>query len=350
MPVNKSSLISVIVVNYNGRHLLEACLESLRVQTYPHREVILVDNGSSDGSAAYVKERFPEVKVIRSERNLGFAGGNNLGARHAHGELIALLNNDAAAASDWLEKMLQAFEQPRVAVAMAKVYTEGAPAEYYEKNGTINFLGYNIMRVFEEPWRTFFASGCALVYRRDVVGEVPFDPDYFLYAEDVYLSWHVRLKGWEVVQVPDAVVYHKGSVTARKRRDTVFYQTRNRLLNCLLFYEKATLLKLAPYFAFDFVAGAVRHARLPANLLAFWGGYLVALLGFPAILTKRRLLQAARVVSDGEILQLMSCKLLNEGGTPARFFNGISSLYCRLVGLETMERYAEGRGYSADRG
>lgn len=342
-------LVSVIVLSYNGRDLLDPCLQSLAAQTYPNREVILVDNGSNDGSAACVSERYPEVKVICAEGNLGFAGGNNLGARQARGDFIALVNNDAVAAPDWLEKMTRAFENPRVAVAMAKIYTEGTPAEYYEKNGTLNLIGYNIMRVFDDPTTIFYASGCALMYRRDVVGDEPFDEDYFLYAEDVYLSWRMRLRGYEVVHVPEAVVYHKGSATAKKRSDTLYYQTRNRLLNCLLFYEGATLLKLVPYFAFDFVAGGVRNAPPLRGLLAFWGGYLTALLELPAILTKRRMFQSERVVGDGEILRLVSCRLVNEGGVLARWLNGASKLYCRMVGLETVERYAEGRGYSADR-
>lgn len=296
-----------------------------------------MDNGSSDGSVAYVNEKFPEVKVIRSERNLGFAGGNNLGALQARGEYVALLNNDAVAAPDWLEKMLRAFQEPRVAVVMAKVYTDGVPLKHYEKNGSINFLGYNIMRVFQEPWQTFFASGCALMYQRDVVGDSPFDPDYFLYAEDVYLSWRVRLKGWEVVQVSEAVVHHKGSVTARKRQDTIFYQTRNRLLNCLLFYERSTLIRLIPYFAFDLIAGTVRNAFPLRSLMAFWKGYLTVLLRLHAVVTKRRMLQAERQASDREILRLMSCKLLNEGGSLSRWLNRLSFLYCRLAGLETVE-------------
>ncbi len=331
-------LVSVIVVNYNGRHLLNACLQSLLAQTYPKREIILVDNGSCDGSADYVAEKFPEVVVVRSEKNLGFAGGNNLGACYARGEFIALLNNDAEAAQDWLKRMLQAFDDPRVAVAMAKVYTEGTPSEYYEKNGTINFLGYNIMRIFDEPWKTFFASGCALMYRREAVGEVPFDEDYFLYAEDLYLSWRMRLKGYEVIQVPEAVVFHKGSATAKKRADNLYYQVRNRLLNCLLFYENRTLLKIAPYLSFYLVAEVARCVW--ANPQSFPGilkAYLWPVLHWRAVLAKRRAVQAERVVRDEEILGLMSCKLVDGGGFLARRLNGLSRLYCRLFGLRTVE-------------
>ncbi|MQL52260.1 glycosyltransferase [Desulfofundulus thermobenzoicus] len=331
-------LVSVIVVNYNGRHLLDACLGSLAAQTYSHREIILVDNGSSDGSAAYVAERFPEAVVVRSEQNFGFAGGNNLGAYHARGEFVALLNNDGVAAPDWLERMIQAFDEPRVAVAMAKVYTEGTPAEYYEKNGTINFLGYNIMRVFDEPWKTFFASGCALMYRREAVGEAPFDEDYFLYAEDLYLSWRMWLKGYEVIQVPEAVVYHKGSATAKKHPDTLYYQMRNRLLNCLLFYEGRTLLKIVPYLIFYLTAEALLCLRAnPKGLVRLLEAYLYPMRHWRAMLTKRRAVQAERVVGDEDILAMMSCKLVNGSGFLARWLNGLSRLYCRFIGLRTVE-------------
>ncbi len=331
-------LISVIIINYNGKSFLRSCVESVLAQTWPYFEVLVVDNASTDGSVDFLTTHFPMVQVISSNENLGFAGGNNLGARHAKGEFIALLNNDAVAAPDWLEKMLTAFEDPQVAVVMAKIYTEGIPTEYYERNGTLNLIGYNIIRVFDDPTKTFYASGCALMYRRDAVGEEPFDADYFLYAEDVYLSWRVRLKGYEVVHVPNAHVNHKGSITAKKRQDIVFYQTRNRILNCLLFYERRTLEKIIPYFIFGFFAQIVAASFTNlASVTSLLKSYFYLLQNRRTIWAKRNIIQQERVASDTELTRIMSCKLTNSTKLFANLINDISRFYCHSVKIPVAE-------------
>src|SRR5947207_12032942 len=104
-------MISVIVVNWNGKALLADCLNSLRSQTFSDFEVIVVDNGSADGSAQFVETAFPEFRLIKLNENRGFAGGNNAGIRESRGEWIALINNDAAAQPDWLERLHQAAAQ-----------------------------------------------------------------------------------------------------------------------------------------------------------------------------------------------------------------------------------------------
>src|SRR5581483_38878 len=115
-------MISVIVVNWNGKSLLSDCLNSLRAQTFPDFEVIVVDNGSTDGSAQFVQAAFPEFKLIALDQNLGFAGGNNAGIRVAGGEWIALINNDATAEPGWLSALHRAVTaDDRIGFAASRV-------------------------------------------------------------------------------------------------------------------------------------------------------------------------------------------------------------------------------------
>ena len=229
---------SVIIVNYNGKHLLHDCLTAVLSQAYDRFEVIVVDNGSSDGSAVYVEANFPGVTLVRSTGNTGFAGGNNEGVRHAAGELIVLLNNDAIVADGWLQGLVDAVAPAPVAIAGSLIRTEGVPEKYYEKNGSLNFLGHNIMRKFERPENTCFAGGASLIYKRDILG-APFDDEYFLYLEDVYLSLRARFLGCVVIQTSASRVRHLGSDTTRTQQASLMtmYQERNRLLTMLLFFS-----------------------------------------------------------------------------------------------------------------
>ena len=134
--------VSVIVVNYNGKHFLKRCLESLAAQTYPEdrREVILVDNGSSDGSAEYVASNFPWVRIVRASTNWGFAKGNNIGLQYARGDLIALLNNDAVAEPAWLSAMTRGLQRdPAIGGVTSKIL-------FLRQPGVINSAGLDLYR------------------------------------------------------------------------------------------------------------------------------------------------------------------------------------------------------------
>jgi GT2 family glycosyltransferase len=328
-------LVSIVVVNYNGEAFLEECLASIVRHTDLPHEVILVDNGSRDASLDIVKEKFPRVRVIANDVNYGFAEANNQGVAASSGDLIVLLNNDTVVTEGWLAALKDQLERTGAAAVTSKVVTEGIPAEWYTMNGSVNYLGYNIMRVFEDLSQIFFAGGASLMFRKSVVG-VPFLREYFLYQEDVYLSWRLRLLGEDVRMAQGSMVRHLGSATAGRRSTplTTFYQERNRLLNCLIFYENGTLWRLVPYFFADAV-----------------GKTLLSLLGrgkpFSGILrayrwifgnrrwieNERKRIQSQRKVGDEKILELMSSKVVDSDRWAARLFNFASSKYADVVGL-----------------
>ncbi len=332
-----SPLVSIVIVNYNGAELLRQCLKSVFAQPYRPIEVIVVDNASVDDSVEIVRREFPQVRLILNKRNLGFAEGNNVGVEAASGEFVVLLNNDATVEAQWLPSLLEAINEPNVAVVTSTVITDGIPAEFYEMNGSVNYLGYNIMRQFADTTKVFYAGGTSLMFRKNIVGE-PFLREYFLYHEDVYLSWRLRLQGLDIRMAPNSIVMHKGNATTKKEASSLitFYQERNRILNLLLLYETITLIKLAPFLMFDVLAklgnAALSNSKsLPGTLKAYW--WLATHSKW--LRAQRAKEQAARKVSDEIVLRLMSADVFDESRAPkiVRILNVCAQFYARLVGL-----------------
>jgi GT2 family glycosyltransferase len=334
---NSSPLVSVVIVNYNGAEMLRECLKSVFSQSYRSIEVIVVDNDSKDNSIEVTHREFPEVQIIQCEKNLGFAEGNNVGVRAASGEFVVLLNNDATVGDKWLIGLLDAFGHENVAIVTSKVITEGIPSEFYEMNGSINFLGYNIMRQFGDLSKVFYAGGTSMMFKKSIVQE-PFLNEYFLYHEDVYSSWRIRLQGYDIRMAPLSLVHHRGNATTKRQTSTLitFYQERNRIINLLLLYQVSTLMKLIPFFVFDvlvkLVNAALSNSRsLPGTLKAYWW----LLTNIQWISKQRSKEQETRTIADQDILKLMSSNIIDEARAPKipRILNVCARFYARLVGL-----------------
>ncbi|MGB3919994.1 glycosyltransferase family 2 protein [Methanothrix sp.] len=228
-------LISVVVLNYNGRDLLDGCLSSLASQTYSPFEVVLVDNGSSDGSPEYIREQYPWVRLVRNRDNLGFAGGTNAGIRAAEGSYILTLNNDTIADRRLIEELKEPMADPQVGVCAAKMLFP---------DGRINSAGICISRSgaawdrgmfeadrgqYDSMEEVFGACAGAALYRKRMLDEIGlFDEDFFLYLEDVDLALRARLAGWKCLYVPRAEVIHHHGKTAGVGSDlAVYYGNRN---------------------------------------------------------------------------------------------------------------------------
>jgi GT2 family glycosyltransferase len=219
-------LVSVVVVNWNRRDLLRDCLESLAAQTYPPMEVILVDNGSADGSAEMAESEFSgrlALTVFRSPINLGFCAGNNRGIERSRGDLIALLNNDAVADPDWIRELVPVFATaPDIGMAASKILIYEDPSRIDKVGHLIYLDGQNRGRgtgqldqgQFDRVEEVSWPDGCAAVYRRAMLDEVgSFDEDFFAYADDAELGLRARIAGWRCIYVPSAVVRHRRSST-----------------------------------------------------------------------------------------------------------------------------------------
>lgn len=214
--------VSVVIANWNGQHFLERCLTSLLAQTHPPSEIIVVDNGSTDGSVEWIRAHFPTVRLVLNDHNRGFAAANNQGWQASHGAYIALINNDAWAAPEWLAVLVAALEaDERVGMVASKMLYANQPRRINSTGICIDRWGVIWDRQVGETESTndvvedvFGACAGAALYRRRLLEELGgFDEFFFAYLEDVDLAWRARWLGWRAVYAPRARVYHHHSST-----------------------------------------------------------------------------------------------------------------------------------------
>ena len=255
-------LVSLITINFNGKPFLEPLLDSIRQQDFPvdQLEVILVDNGSSDGSLELLRERYPEVRLIVNPGNYGFAKANNQGAEIARGRYLALINNDMRIAPDWVSRMVAHREQASadmICVSSKIVNWDGTLIDFM--GGSVAFNGMGFQTNFrapveapvarEYPEELLFACGGAMLIDRDVYLEVGgFDEDYFAYFEDVDLGWLLWVLGYRVGFCGGAVAYHRFNGTSSKfgwHKKLVLFE-RNSLYTLIKNYDDASLAKILP--------------------------------------------------------------------------------------------------------
>lgn len=216
---------SVIVLGYNGRQYLEACISSLVDQDMPQDayELLYVDNASADGSADFVSGRFPDVRVLRLERNFGFAEGNNRGVPETRGKYVAALNQDTVCHRRWLPELVAALEaDPNAKAAHSNILTPWCPGyQAMDREGwpdivhvaelsRFGFVSYEQRPFSREPIETIFLAGAATLVDREVLErfEYFFDADFIAYCEDTDLGLRVRNLGFKNLLVPTSVVYH----------------------------------------------------------------------------------------------------------------------------------------------
>lgn len=249
-------LVSVVVVNYNGRHLLSDCFRSLTQQSYRNYEIILVDNGSKDDSISFMKEHYPNVRIVQLSSNIGFAGGTNAGIKEAKGEYILTLNNDTCVFSDFIEKLIRPMmQEPFVGMCASKMI-------FPDKK--INSTGICISRSgaawdrggfeqdhgqYDHEEEVFGPCAGAALYRKTMLDEIGlFDEDFFAFMEDVDLAFRARLSGWKCMYVPTARVVHFHGGTAGFRSDlSIYYGNRNLLWYVVKNFPKKTLFFSGPW-------------------------------------------------------------------------------------------------------
>lgn len=210
-------IVTVIIVNWNGKKFIQKCLEGLRNQTFHRFSTVIVDNGSRDGSSEFISRNFPEIKLINLSDNLGFCVANNIAINSVNAKYIALLNNDAIPHPYWLAHLMSAMEShPEVGLAASKIL-------YYDRREIIDRAGDGYTRAgagllrgrgesaekYDKKEMIFGASAGAAFYRLKMLRDIGlFDEDFFLLYEDVDLNFRAQLKGYECLYVPEAIVYH----------------------------------------------------------------------------------------------------------------------------------------------
>lgn len=317
----------MVIVNWNRKDLLRACLESLRAQTCAPCETIVVDNGSSDGSPELASQF--GAKVIRNRENRGFCAANNQGIAAARGEYVALLNNDAEAEPGWLAALHRACASaPDIGMAASKVLVWEDPARI-DKAGHLIFPdGQNRGRgagaldrgQFDREEEVLWPDGCAALYRKSMLDAIGgFDEDFFAYGDDAELGLRARIAGWRCLYTPDAVVrHHRGSTMGKGSADRLTLIERNRVLLALKLFPWSLLVLNPLFFAVRLAAGAVLAGRGAGDTAHFPGlagkwrmaralvrGDWQALRLAPRILGKRRQIAAMRKLSPGEVRRLL---------------------------------------------
>jgi len=214
-------LVSVIVLSWNSRRFLEGCLGSVLSQTWPHVELIVVDNASADGSAAFVRERFPQAVLVENAVNLGFCAGNNVGLKRAGGVYILFLNADAVLDPTYLEEALEPFAtHARAGMVQGKVMrfdrvTLDTTGQVLTRSRRVKERGYGEpdRGRYEQPGEVFSVCGAVALYRRAMIDAVSvdgqfFDEDFFAFGEDFDVGWRARNLGYRCRYQPSALAAH----------------------------------------------------------------------------------------------------------------------------------------------
>lgn len=321
--------VSVIVVNWNRRDLLHACLKSLQRQTNTEFEIIVVDNGSADGSPEMVNREYPSVQVIRNDENRGFCAANNQGIQTSQGEFVALLNNDAEAEPAWLESLMRALDaRPDCGMAASKILVWEDPTRIDKAGHLIYPDGQNRGRgsgeldrgQYDLPEDTLWPDGCAALYRREMLTAIGgFDEDFFAYADDAELGLRARIAGWGCVYAPAAVVrHHRGATLGLKSGRRLELIERNRVLLALKLFPLSLLWLNPVYYLARIASGAWQAARGrgEAALYPGWKGKLTmaaalmrgdwqALLLATSMWRKRREMDRIRKLTPRQVRELI---------------------------------------------
>ena len=314
-------LVSVIIPNFNGKAFLKPCLNSLMHQSKAEKEIILVDNGSKDDSVEFVRTDYPEVKIIPLSENRGFSEAVNQGIRQAKGELVVVLNNDTVVDSDWLE-VLSSFlgENPDIGFCASKIVKYDDPTVIDSVGSGIKRSGYTFnmgnavkdMGQYNSPREIFGAPAAAAVYRKSMLDDIGlFDEDFYMYLEDVDLSFRAQLRGYRCMYVPEAHVRHAGAGTTGKQyhKDNVYFIARNSIY--VLVKNMPREILRSYYFRISFL---VVYLQLYHTFKSFHGwsclrGLYDGLKNSRKMVVKRkRILGGKRVPDDHIFDMLLSCE------------------------------------------
>jgi GT2 family glycosyltransferase len=325
-------LVSVIVVNWNGAKFLDECLASLARQTWHEREILLVDNGSTDGTSERIRtwaNRFPQSYAICLPANLGFCRANNLAFERARGEWIALLNNDAIAEPTWLAELV------RHGDAANRIGMLGSKILFQEPSGVIDKAGHLIywdgqnrgrgtMEVdagqYDRAEEILWPDACAALYHRSLLEETNgFDEAFYAFGDDADLGMRARLLGWKAWYVPTAVVQHRHSASFGAYSPMkITLVERNRLLLAIKNFPLPLLLQ-NPYWSLRRFLwhgyGALRRQGAAGRfvdahgwhrlLLAMTRAYLSAARHLPNALRRRRAIRQTKRISDRDVLEIL---------------------------------------------
>lgn len=313
--------ISVLTTNYNQKEVTAEWIDAVYKSTFKNIEIIFVDNASTDDSVAYLKKKYPKIKIVRNKSNLGYCGLNN-GIPHCEGDFILFLNNDTILKKDAIQLLYSEIIKDKTigfcALKMVNYYNrnlnESGGGAWISRSFYVGNIQEEAKSVIEIP---FFGIG---LVRKEALDKLPYfmDKDYFIYGEVVDFSLRLRLLGYRILFVPDAIVYHMHSKTTSDlpklfRKDKIIYLIeRNLLITFFKILELKNIFKFLPYVLVTRLITIIKDIITLHFLTAFarirvpfW-----ILINFSSIMKKRKEVQKIRKVPDKELLRLFTEKYL----------------------------------------
>ncbi len=324
---NVQGSVVAIIINYNGGDGLQKCIQSLVDQAYGLKEIVVVDNRSTDGSIEQSRKRFPSVSYIENSANVGWGVGCNIGIESTDSEYIALVNNDAYLDRACIGNMVRALAckeeygscASRILLSDNREVIEAAGVSIYRDGSSVGRGRLRPAGEYDRKAEIFCANDCCCLYRRKMLDEIGlYDPDFFIYCDETDVGWRQQLAGWKCIYEPAAVAYHAHSVSAGSYSDFKAYHVeRNRLFICFKYFPPKDMF-LSVFFAlFRFAmqvwcsgkgVGALAEYRKKHSLLR---GFMVlmksnvdAFRKLPVMLDRRRKFMRVRNLSDRELSDL----------------------------------------------
>ena len=340
-------LASIILLSYNSSNDLKECIPSLTNQTYTNYEIIVVDNASTDNTPKFIRTEYPKIKLVETGLNLGYPAGNNIGVDNAKGDYIIILNPDTVADPNWLSQLIKPLEEnPDIAFTTSKILLYDDHEKINTCANSVHYTGLDFCRGLYEPSTSFSKneevgaiSGCSFAIRKEVFKELRgFDPDFFLYLEDVDLSWRARLAGYRIMFVPASIVYHKFRLSIAPWKE--FYLERNRYLMLLKNCSFKMMILMSPAL---FVSEIVTWGHAIINGYSYMYNKLKAycwiLMNPGKIMKKRHDAQMNRRIKDKEFIRLLEWEIPFEQVIQNRFmsiaankiFNSFFRIYYKLL-------------------
>ena len=300
--------LSVVILNWNGRRHMERFLPSVveHSSTMEGVEVVIADNGSTDDSLAWLALNYPTLRVVRLERNYGFAGGYNRALREIKSDYYLLLNNDVEVSDDWLRPLIDTLDaEGDVAAVVPKLLSSEHRDEFEyagASGGFIDYLGYPFCRgrilsttekdmgQYDSRRDIFWGSGAALCCRAEVFHSLGgFDEDFFAHMEEIDLQWRMQLSGWRIVVEPRSVVYHLGGGTLKPSAQKIYLNHRNNLAmlyKCSTPMQRLVVATIRPFT--DMAEAALLLLTLQPErawaIVRAWGSFIA----WHKILSKKR--------------------------------------------------------------
>jgi len=327
-------LVSIIILNFNGKAFLYDCLSSVLKTNYPNFEIVFVDNGSTDNSVKYVKEKFGKdsrLKIIALNKNYGFAEGNNIGFKYVSPEskYVVFLNNDTVVDNEWLIEAIKILEKDNsIGAAQPKLKSLKDKKRIDSAGGFLDYMGRvfirgtgeNDIRQYDHVDEIFYAQGAAIIIRKDLIHRIGlFDSEYFLNYEETDFCWRTWLAGYKVIFIPKAIVYHWGGATIHdKHKERVipsykimYHSRKNQIATLIKNYSLSNLFKYLPLLIIRML-GYIMILIIKNNkvhALAYLRALIWNLKNMKRLMVKRAFVQTQiRKKMDKEIMKIMlSC-------------------------------------------